>query len=606
MQTQIPPRLERARGYFEPRRLNGMSRKAIWLPRERLELPEQTQNSVLHLAIGPNLSVDILFMKTLRISQTIYALLGIALIAGGTASLYLVFRCAEVSSTYTHILRTEIAQAQDVRIVQVNFKKQVQAWKDILLRGADDALLAKYDKEFHALSNQVESDAGRMETNISDPEARAGMETFRRQHALLNQQYEAALIDYRAKRDYRAADAAMKGKDRPPTDTLDQVVARLSSLAQSVPEAEASRLNHEQPFLIGALVLVWLALAAWSIGFARSIGLRLRRAVDFVENIAHGDLTASTNEKRADELGELIAAMETMRDRLRTMVVSIQEVAAHLGESAGEVSSAADDMSQTVHRQKEEADQVAAALEQMISSAHEVTRHCHEASQQASHTGELAEGSRHRVGAVAGEVREMAAEAERNAGQVNELSKHSEQIGQVVTLIEEIAGQTNLLALNAAIESARAGEQGKGFAVVAGEVRRLAERTSSATREIAGSVLTIQEQTQEAVTSIHHTTGRVAQSVETANAAAQSLALLGKGSDEVRGSIAQIAQEAEEQAQASGVLGHSMNQIAQAITAASATAEESARTSERLLELSATLKQQCSQFHTDTISKKTV
>jgi methyl-accepting chemotaxis protein len=543
---------------------------------------------------------EVVPMRSLRISHTIYLLLGMALLAGGVASTYLMIRGAGISGRYTAIINGEIAQAQRVRVLQVNFKKQVQAWKDILLRGKDDAALAKYEAEFHSLAVQVQSDSAALGSQVSDAQVRAGLESFQQQHQLLNSQYESALAGYRVSRDFALADAAVKGKDRPPTNTLDQVVGQLTELAASVPAAEAAQLHREQGVLIAVLALMWLALGAWSVVFARSLGMRLDKCVGFVRVIAGGDLTAVAPEQGStDELGALVEAMSEMRNRLHEMVGAIQVVAVSLASNAHEVSDSSGHIARAVSEQRRQAQQVAAALEEMISSVQEVTRHCDEAAEHAVHTGNLSTESCHSVEAVAGEVREMAAEAQRNAQSVQQLGERSRQISQIVTLIEEIAGQTNLLALNAAIESARAGEQGRGFAVVAGEVRRLAERTTAATKEIATAVLSIQQVTGEAVHSINGSSERVGKSVATANAAAQSLNVLGSGAAEVRERIEQIAQATNEQSQASGLVGQSMNEIATSINASSEGAEEAAHTAEQLVVLADQLSEQISQFKTD-------
>jgi len=224
--------------------------------------------------------------------------------------------------------------------------------------------------------------------------------------------------------------------------------------------------------------------------------------------------------------------------------------------------------------------------------------HCHEAAQNAIQTGNLAADSCQSVEAVAGEVRDMATEAQRNAKSVQELGERSGQIGRIVNLIQEIAGQTNLLALNAAIESASAGEHGRGFAVVAGEVRRLAERTTEATKEIADAVQSIQQHTREAVGHIQSSSNRVEKSVEAADAASRSLNALGSGTTEVRQRIEQIAQAAEEQSQASALVGHSMNEISTSIASSSEGAELSARTANELVNLARQLTEQVSRFKT--------
>jgi methyl-accepting chemotaxis protein len=536
-------------------------------------------------------------MRALRISHTIYLLLGLALGVGAAASSYLMIRCAVVSGDYTEIIQGEIAQAQQVRVLQVNFKKQVQAWKDILLRGRDDAALAKYEAEFHSLAEKVQADSATLNSQIRDPQARSGLASFLEQHQLLDSQYEAALVGYKASRSFVQADAAVKGKDRPPTNSLDLVANRLTAVAASVTAEEAARLRHEQNALAAVLVLLWLALGAWSVSFARSLSLRLENCLHFVRAIAAGDLTAPAPEEgRQDELGLLVDAMSQMCGQLQKMVGSIQSVAGGLSSNAGEVSSSSNQIAHAASEQRGQASQVAAAMEEMAASVREVTQHCTEAVRTAVHNGELAKDSSQTVEAMAGEVRQLAAESQHNAQAVQQLGERSDQISQIVTLIQEIAGQTNLLALNAAIESARAGEHGRGFAVVAGEVRRLAERTTAATKEIADAVQSIQEGTRKVVDSIQGSSERVERSIATADAATESLHVLDSSTDEVRQRIAQIAQAAEEQSQAAGLVGQSMNEIASSITASSEGAEVSARTAGELVRLSHQLKEHSSQF----------
>jgi methyl-accepting chemotaxis protein len=255
-------------------------------------------------------------MRSLRITQTIYLLAGMALLAGGLAPTYLMFRWARVSAGYTATLQGEIAQAQQVRVLQVSFKKEVQAWKDILLRGKDDAALSEYEAEFRTLSRRVQTRGPELASQIGDADARTSLENFARQHKVLQGQFDQALVEYKASRNVAAADEAVAGKDRPLTDSLDLVALRLSGLAQAIPNQQALRLKRERSVLIALLVLIWVSLGVWSILFACSLELRMARAVDFVRAIDGGDLTAAEPETgRADELGQLIDAVDELRDR---------------------------------------------------------------------------------------------------------------------------------------------------------------------------------------------------------------------------------------------------------------------------------------------------
>jgi methyl-accepting chemotaxis protein len=545
-------------------------------------------------------------MKSIRITQTIFILLGSALLAGGIASTYLIVRCMQISQTYSAIIQGEVAQAQQVRGLQVDFKKQVQAWKDILIRGRKDEALSKYSTEFHEKAATVQQNALALAGKVSDPQASQMLREFAEGHETLDSQYENALSLYQKNRDFSEADEAVAGKDRVPTDTLDAVSDRLQGLAESVPAKEASHIHHEQVVLVAVLLALWAALGFWSLTFARSLGRRLNDSVQFVRTIAEGNLTAVEPEGHGeDELGELIGAMCNMRDQLHAMVAQIQSITRALTGSADGVAQSSTMIAKAVSAQQGQSHQVAAALEEMISSAHEVTRNCREASQHAEKTGTLAAESCQSVADMATDVRALAEEARRNANAVVELGESSRKIGQIVTLIEEIAGQTNLLALNAAIEAARAGEHGRGFAVVAGEVRRLAERTTTATKEIADAVRSIQTGTETVVGSIQESAERVQQSVAAADVAANSLNVLGSSAEEVRHRITQIAQTAEEQADASRQVGESMNQITAGVSQSAEGAEESARTAEELAGLARQLTEQSNQFQTGDESNQT-
>jgi methyl-accepting chemotaxis protein len=508
-------------------------------------------------------------------------------------------RCSSISNTYTAIVEGQVAQAQQVRVLQVTFKKQVQAWKDILLRGRDDAALAKYDHEFHSLQQEVSRQTDELIAKVDDVQVQQDLTDFRARHAALDLDYENALAGYRASRDFAPADAALKGKDRPPTDSLDRITEKLTSTAVALPAQEAARTRRETRLLIAVLVFLWVSIAAWCVAYARNLGVRLGNCVRFVQSIASGDLTQqATEHSRSDELGLLVLAMTHMRDQMNTIILAIQTVADDLATSADTVSTSSHHIAQAASQQRDHAAQVASALEEMIASVREVTHHCGQAALQASKTEGLALDSQKSVAAVAGQVALVSTDAQRNAETVSDLGRRSSKIGQIVTLIEEIAGQTNLLALNAAIESARAGEQGRGFAVVAGEVRRLAERTTSATREIGGAVQSIQHGTLETVEHIRTSSGQVEQSVSTANDAANLLQTLGGSTQEMRQMIDQIAQATEEQSLASTLVGKSMHEIAESILKSAEGARQTDAAAERLVSLSAQLTDSTRRFKT--------
>jgi methyl-accepting chemotaxis protein len=180
---------------------------------------------------------------------------------------------------------------------------------------------------------------------------------------------------------------------------------------------------------------------------------------------------------------------------------------------------------------------------------------------------------------------------------VDELGKRSNEIGRIAAVIDEIADQTNLLALNAAIEAARAGEQGRGFAVVADEVRKLAERTTTATKEIARMIEAIQLETRSAVLAMEEGTRQVKQGVNATYQAGDALHQIIQKSAEVGDMITMIATAATQQSSATEEVKNSMEQISRLVEASTIGTQQSAKACEDLSDLTGSLRNLVERFH---------
>ncbi|MGH9591767.1 MAG: methyl-accepting chemotaxis protein, partial [Bryobacteraceae bacterium] len=193
-------------------------------------------------------------------------------------------------------------------------------------------------------------------------------------------------------------------------------------------------------------------------------------------------------------------------------------------------------------------------------------------------------------------MRSIANSVGETATKVQELGKSSDQIGEIIGVIDDIADQTNLLALNAAIEAARAGEQGRGFAVVADEVRKLAERTSKATKEIASMIKNIQAETKVAVSAMQDGTNQVEMGVESTTQAGSSLHDIIRVSEQVGDMITHIATAATQQSSATEQVNANVEQIAKITQETAAGAQESAKAVHDLSNLALDLQNMVSKF----------
>ncbi|MGE4505336.1 MAG: methyl-accepting chemotaxis protein, partial [Desulfovibrionaceae bacterium] len=278
--------------------------------------------------------------------------------------------------------------------------------------------------------------------------------------------------------------------------------------------------------------------------------------------------------------------MARQQEEVASTGEEVRELAERVASASEELSASADEQANGAQRQKQQTDTVATAMEEMTATVLEVARNASATSMAAGEANDSAREGVAMVGQAVNAIHGVSESADKLANMVGQLDSQSVQIGKIISVINDIADQTNLLALNAAIEAARAGEAGRGFAVVADEVRKLAEKTMVATKEVEVAIKTIQERSKLAMHSMEETGKQVDQSTEMANKAGEALQVIMQAIEDMVNRAAQIATAAEEQSAAAEEINQSIESIAQVAAEADEGAGQTAAATRDLAELS--------------------
>ena len=448
----------------------------------------------------------------------------------------------------------------------VEFKVQVQEWKNVLLRGKNPADLDKYWKQFQAQENKVQTILGdliHIAGTQQDNALQNQIERLRSEHQGMGNAYRKGYQAFvAAGAEPAVGDTAVKGIDRAASEQMSTLVSQLNQHGQT--QAEAISTSAEQTVWLGLTVMLLSSaliglFSLWLVN--RNMITPIRALIEHIAQLSQGNFGQRVDTSRRDELGRLAEAANTLRDFLADTFSRLQLSTTNLDNASNELSAIAAQMAQGTHEQFSRTDQVATAMHEMSATAQEVARHAAAAATAADDADRSAQQGEQVMQATIQTITGMRSEIASTAEVIRRLETDSGRIGKVLEVIRGIAEQTNLLALNAAIEAARAGEQGRGFAVVADEVRTLAQRTAESTAEINQIINTVQTGAINAVRAIESGQNRSEEGVIQVTEAGAMLQRITAAVEAIRDMNRQIATAAEEQTSVAEDISRNLTEI---------------------------------------------
>ena len=345
-------------------------------------------------------------------------------------------------------------------------------------------------------------------------------------------------------------------------------------------------------------LLILLGILSWRIGrgIVREMGGEPGYAAEVTHRIAAGDLTGNIVTSPSASRNSLLTSLGSMQNRLADVFGHIDQTAGSVEQHATTLSRAATEIDHAAEAQSQATASLAATLQEVTVSINEVSALAKQTESASERVCALSGDSVSAIKQALVEIDATALAVGRSSEQVGELVRRSDEVGGIAKVIREIADQTNLLALNAAIEAARAGEQGRGFAVVADEVRKLAERTTKATHEIARVIGQIQDETRQTVSGMEAVTPKIQHGLAKVSAVASMLDTISAEATDSRTRALAVANATREQAAAANEVAKNVEHVAQMTQNTNATMRTNVENATRLQQMAHELRQQVAYF----------
>ncbi len=379
---------------------------------------------------------------------------------------------------------------------------------------------------------------------------------------------------------------------------VNKIIKSLSIVEKNMSNGSRKKMTFLFDIFVIAPFLALISLLLISFYFKKALIDELEIAIKKMEEVAHGDLrtkiTISVNPK--NEIGRLVGHVNTLMESLSTNVKSISNAVDSISSQGEELHYSSKELKSNIENMKQSSSTIVESIKQITLAILEVAKNSGSGAQEADRTQKATEEGYTAVQGVIKEINSIEKAVDKAASVMEELGVSSQKIGEIIAVIDEIADQTNLLALNAAIEAARAGEQGRGFAVVADEVRKLAERTTKATKEITTMIVSIQEDTAKAIESMNNGKEEVKTGVEVAKKAGERIEAIRELTNKLKDMITQIATAAEEQSTATEEISASSDSILRAQESTSASTGQIQASALELSKLASLLSKNISVF----------
>jgi len=531
------------------------------------------------------------------LSLSLFAIFGI-LIAGGLGILSLSRFNTGLESSYTNIQKSTRLLIS-LQTTSIDFKTQVQEWKNILIRGNKEEDFSKYQKAFVEKEKIVQESLKKIAAELKQTatpglaDSQPDVERLIADHAILGQAYVSALADFnRADPETgKKVDIAVKGKDRATTEGLDKLVAKLEKATSDhmAAEIDSSKQTYESARNLLAALVIFVLVGSSVIALltARRISTQIASVENKTSEIRRSlDLTVRIPVVGRDEMTRVAASVNALLEEFQLVLNRMKAAGNEVSQASDNLSQSVTQLSTSVNQQNESTASMAASIEEMAVSVAHVSDSSGAAKQIAQQSLASADLGSNVIDETVSKIAETASIIQATAQSMDALTKRTEEIGSIISVISEIADQTNLLALNAAIEAARAGEQGRGFSVVADEVRKLAERTAQATKDVSAVIGAVQQEALNAASDMRNVVAQTTTNADNAKRAEDTISAIRSGSGKVVEVASDIATALQEQNSASDLLARQVEVIASMSEENTAAMNSARGASEKLKQLS--------------------